>query len=273
LSLNSQNSNKPPSSDGQKKVKPKSLREVGKRPSGGQKGHAGHTLKREEKVDKIIRHNPPEKCDQCEKSLSKAQWKEVESRQVLDLPEEIRYEVTEHRVIEVECECGKKHRGEFPEWVRANVQYGPKVKASIVHLCHYQMIPVKRIANLINDFFGLWISQGTVHNSCKEAAERLQVRAREIATVLQMEPVLHADESGLRVKKKLHWMHVAVTKTLTWIGQHAKRGKEAIEELGILPEYKGTLIHDGWNAYRAIDCQHGLCNAHHLRELTYVHEE
>ena len=68
-------------------------------------------------------------------------------------------------------------------------------------------------------------------------------------------------------------MHVLATKSLTWVARHAKRGGVAFEALGILPKFTGTLIHDGWRPYRALTCSHGLCNAHHLRELTYVFEE
>jgi transposase len=94
-----------------------------------------------------------------------------------------------------------------------------------------------------------------------------------IAQALITVPVLQADETGMRVNKTLYWMHGAVTKTLTWLGLHAKRGREAFDAFGILLKFKGTIIHDGWKPYRALDCLHGLCNAHHLRELTYVFEE
>uniref|UniRef100_UPI00374CC190 IS66 family transposase n=1 Tax=Rhodoferax sp. TaxID=50421 RepID=UPI00374CC190 len=85
--------------------------------------------------------------------------------------------------------------------------------------------------------------------------------------------VLHADESGLRVANKLHWLHVLATDTLTWMGCHPKRGGEAFESLALLRQFKGVLVHDGWMPYKALQCQHALCNAHHLRELTYLREE
>ena len=84
---------------------------------------------------------------------------------------------------------------------------------------------------------------------------------------------MHVDETGLRFNKTSHWMHGAATKTLTWVGMHAKRGRDAFDELGILLNFKGLTIHDGWKPYCALDCLHGLCNAHHLRELTYEFEE
>ena len=94
-----------------------------------------------------------------------------------------------------------------------------------------------------------------------------------IATALRSVPLLHADETGMRANKTLKWVHVAATQTLTWLGCHAKRGKQAFDELGILAHFRGTLCHDGLKAYRLLDCSHSTCNAHHLRELTYLLEE
>ena len=83
----------------------------------------------------------------------------------------------------------------------------------------------------------------------------------------------HADESGLRVARTLHWLHVLGTDTLTWMGCHPKRGGEAFNALALLVQFKGVLVHDGWLPYKALECQHALCNTHHLRELTYLLEE
>ncbi|MDP4029172.1 MAG: transposase [Gallionella sp.] len=90
---------------------------------------------------------------------------------------------------------------------------------------------------------------------------------------LKTVPVAHADETGMRVAGSLHWLHVMVTTTLTWLGSHANRGKKAFDAFGILAVLAGTLVHDGWKPYRDLACVHALCNAHHLRELTYVFEE
>jgi transposase len=271
LALNSRNSSKPPSTDGMK-PKPKSLREVGMRPTGGQKGHEGNTLRKVGAPDQVITHPPQQTCDVCQRSIADAELWEAEARQVFDLPS-LRFEVTEHRVMQTRCTCGKIHRGKFPEHVRASVQYGPRVLATMVHLSHHHMMPVQRSAALIDDMFGLRVSQARVLAACEEAAERLTPCVEGIAQALQTASVAHADETGMRVNKTLHWMHVVASKTLTWMARHVRRGKVAIEELGLLPNFKGTLIHDGWKSYRALTCTHGLCNAHHLRELTYVHEE
>lgn len=55
LATNSRSS-KPPSSDGYDRPKPKSQRKKIGRPSGGQPGHKGHTLKQVARADKIEEH-------------------------------------------------------------------------------------------------------------------------------------------------------------------------------------------------------------------------
>ena len=90
--------------------------------------------------------------------------------------------------------------------------------------------------------------------------------------------MLHHDETGLRVVgtegARLEWTHVTCTPTLTHYARHAARGATALEAIGILPGYGGVSVHDGWTSYRHFHtARHALCNAHHLRELTFVHEE
>ncbi len=270
LAQNSRNSSKPPSSDGLNKPKPKSLRQAGQKPTGGQKGHTGHTLEKVAQPDHIEHHAPPSHCTACALPLAGAVV--VETRQVFDIPP-LGYEVTEHQVLEACCTCGKVHRGEFPEDVAAPVQYGARIKAAVVHLTHQHMMPVARTGELMGDLFGLPVSDATVLAINGEARARLVPAVAAICEALKTAPVAHADETGMRVAGKLRWLHVVATTTLTWLGNHANRGKKAFEAFGILAVFTGTPVHDGWKSYRDLACVHALCNAHHLRELTYVFEE
>ena len=269
LALNSRNSSKPPALEGYDKPKPKSLRPPGKNPPGGQKGHEGHTLQKAESPDHIVLHAPSATCE-CGLPLLEATV--AETRQVFDLPS-TRYEVTEHHVLEARCACGKRHRGEFPEGVNAPVQYGPRVKAAAVHLSQHHMLPAQRTADLMGDLTDLPLSDATVLAAVAEARERLEPTVTAIGQAIVAAPIAHADETGLRVDGKLHGLHVLATGLLTWRGIHPQRGKKAFDAFGLLTAFVGTLIHDGWKPYRALVCQHALCNAHHLRELTYLFEE
>jgi transposase len=271
LALNSKNSSKPPSSDGTNKPVPKSLRIAGKNPNGGQKGHSGNTLCKAAQPDKIVVHDVPEHCPACHAKLTFAYV--AETRQVFDLPV-VKYEVTEHHVMQSICTCGQVHTGEFPATVTAAVQYGPRAQAAMVHLNLNHAVSVQRTAALMKDFFELPVSQATVLKAVQVGADRLQPIVQDIGQAVVDSAVAHADETGVRVAKKLHWLHVLATDTLTWMGCHPKRGGEAFVSFELLQQFKGVLVHDGWLPYKAlVACQHALCNQHHLRELTYILEE
>jgi transposase len=271
LEKDSHNSSKPPSSDGPKR-KPKSLRGTSGAKPGAQPGHKGKTLKRVAQPDHIKIHPVAPVCDACGQQIESARITVLpEGRQVIDLPP-TRFEVTEHRVQVAQCTCGKRHSGVFPESVSQAVQYGPQIRAAAVYLTQYQQLPVARTVQALGDLFGLRVSTGTVQQSIDEAARLLAPAVRQINEALREQPVVHFDESSMRVGRMPYWLHLASTRTLSWYGAHRKRGSEALDSFGILPGFKGVAVHDGWRPYAAYECEHALCNAHHLRELVFVAE-
>lgn len=109
------------------------------------------------------------------------------------------------------CVCGKWHRGEFPEGVTGPVQYGPRLKAAVVHLTQHHMLPAQRTADLMGDLFNLPLSDATVLAAVEEARERLETTVTAIGQAISAAPIAQADETGLRVEGKLHWLHVLAT--------------------------------------------------------------
>ena len=271
LARNSRNSSKPPSSDGFKKPAPKSLRKKGKRKSGGQPGHMGHTLKMVETPDHVVMHEIIN-CTVCGRSLQNQLPDDIEKRQVYDLPP-VKPVVTEHQAECKLCSCGHLNKGTFPEGINAPVQYGPGVKAAAVYLKNYQFIPFERTCELLSDLFGCGISQGALANILASCAGKLEKPLATIKKNIQQAYMAHFDESGSRVENSLWWLHSASTPTATYYDIHRRRGTEAINAIGILPDFSGRAIHDFWKPYFAYNCLHGLCNAHHLRELIFVHEQ
>ena len=85
--------------------------------------------------------------------------------------------------------------------------------------------------------------------------------------------VNHADETGINIQGNRHWLHCLSNPQWTHYYPHKKRGKEAMDEANILPQFKGILCHDHWKPYYQYTVLHALCNAHHLRELTRVEEQ
>ena len=271
VNKDSHNSSKPPSSDGLAK-KTRSLRESSGKSVGGQVGHKGNTLKRVAEPTETVLHPLPKQCQRCQAALPLELARILERRQVFDVPAS-GFDVIEHCTLSLVCACGQTHESAFPAEVNQPVQYGSNVRSLGVHLTQGQMLPFARAAELIQDIYGLTVSPGTLVSWVGEARQALQSTADLIAQCLHAAPVLSADESGLRVDSKLHWLHIAATETLTWYGVHAKRGLEAIEAHGILPKRIGVLMHDCWAPYWQLDDgTHALCNAHLLRELVYVQE-
>jgi len=272
LAKNSKNSSKPPSSDGLKKPQPKSLRKPSGKKPGGQPGHAGTRLEMVEQPDHIVSHRV-EECRQCGCSLESVDAVDHRRRQVVDIPP-IALEVTEHRA-EITCcpGCGCRNEATFPAEVKTSVQYGSRIKSLLVYLNQYQLLPYERTCQLAEDLLAHTISQGTLSNWIAECYRNLESTEEQIRQAILSSEVVHFDETGIRQQGKLHWLHTASTKRLTFYGLHARRGKEAMDELGILPNYAGCAVHDHWKSYFKYSCDHSLCNAHHLRELTYLAEQ
>lgn len=271
LAKNSRNSSKPPSTDGFKKPAPKSLRKKGGRKSGGQPGHPGHTLKMADKPDHT-EHHRVKHCACCGLSLANQTPAGVEKRQVHDLPP-MRLVVTEHRAETKLCTCGHLNKAQFPPGINAPAQYGERIKAAAVYLKNYQFLPYQRTCEVLEDFFGCPLSEGTLANIISESHALAAAPVEKIKEGLVRAAVAHFDETGSRVEGRLWWLHSASTAGATYYDIHRKRGGEAFEDIGILPGFIGRAIHDFWKSYFAYDCEHGLCNAHHLRELTFLHEQ
>lgn len=272
VARDSHNSHKPPSSDGLAKPKPKSLRPKSERPTGGQPGHPGHTLRMVEKPDRIVPHRV-ERCSGCGRSLAGQEPDHVERRQVHDLPEP-KLEVTEHRGEVKTCACGCVNRAAFPPEAVAPVQYGPRVKSVGVYLGEYQLLPFERLAEIMRDLFACdSFSEGTLANFKADCSRRLEPVETAIRDLAAAAPVAGFDETGVRATGSLHWLHTVSTRLLTWYYAHKRRGREAIDAAGILADYRGRAIHDCWKSYFDYDCDHGLCNGHLLRELIFLWEQ
>jgi len=188
---------------------------------------------------------------------------------VVDLPP-VKARVIEHQV-ETKCcpGCGVETSGQFPEGVLAPTQYGPGVATVAVYLNQEQLLPLERSCEVLADLFNCPISEGTLEKAVAECHEQLAETEAAIKRGVEEAKVAHFDETGLNIGGKTRWLHVASTPGLTYYAAHQKRGREALDEIGILPKFLGRAVHDGLVSYwQYQDCEHALCNAHHLRELT-----
>lgn len=273
IAKNSNNSGKPPSSDGLKK-KPKSLRHHSGKKSGGQPGHSGSTLKIVETPDAIETH-PVKRCHCCQTSLEEVEPSGYEKRQVYDVPPS-KIEVTEHCAEIKDCPvCHQTTRGEFPSGVNQPVQYGERIKAQMVYFNQQHFVPLERTAEILEDLYGHSVSEGTIVEACNQVARQVEPIYQAVkAELAETTASAHFDETGSRVESKLWWLHVVCTAFLTYYAAHPNRGCKALEAIGIFPNFKGTASHDAYRSYFQYEnVKNALCNAHHLRDLIFIQEQ
>ena len=264
VTLNSKNSSKPPSSDPNRK---KEGRNKSNKPSGGQKDHVGTTLTKVDDPDvvQVI------KIDR--RTLPKGNYKErgFITRQVFDI--DISRLVTEYRAQQLENEQGQCFVAPFPKDVGKSVQYGKQLKAHAVYLSQYQLLPYKRIKDYFTELLHIPLSEGSLYNFNCQAYEQLAEFEMIAKEQLAHAHCAHADETGININGKRHWLHSVSNNQWTHFYPHEKRGTEAMNAIGILPRFHGILCHDHWKPYYRYNFIHALCNAHHLRELTRAWEQ
>lgn len=276
LALNSSNSSKPPSTDGLAKPAPKSLRTKTGRKPGGQLGHPGRTLEQVSKPDHLVPHKLGRcPCGLCQGlSLRHEPVLDYEKRQVFELPHKP-LEVTEHQAEIKRCPIsGRLVTAAFPEEVKAPAQYGPRFKAQMVYFNEQHFIPFERLTQVCLDLYGQPLSEATIAAANHRVYANLTGFEQTLVNLLPQAPINHCDESGLRVGRKLHWLHVVSNAQWTFYGVHPKRGVIAMDYFNIIPRCKNWIIHDHFKPYFTYNnCFHALCNEHHLRELKFLYEE
>lgn len=270
---NSRNSSRPPSTDRPEQPKPKSLPKRSDRKTGGQPGHPGRTLAFSDRPQHL-QIQPLQECADCGEDLSREPALDFQRRQVFDLPS-LKLECTEHRAEVKECPgCHRTVVAAFPADVKAPVQYGKNFRALLAYLYDAQEGASLRIRQMCAEMFGYAVSEATLQAARQEQHDALEPFEDRLVEILPQEPILHADETAVPINKVQHWLHVLCTPLLTFFAIHLRRGKEAIQAIGIIPRFTGWLMHDFLSSYLSFDnCLHTFCKSHLMRELVFLFEQ
>lgn len=268
---NSRNSSKPPSSEGYSKPAPKSLKKPSGKKPGGQTGHKGSSMKLLRAPDEVKEHYPSA-CIGCP-NRALCQMRVTERRYEEDMV--VRTRIVEHR--QMACCCPKQGnetvKGNFPANITATKQYGNNLIAFASALSTVGMVGIDRIQKLLSGVFQISISTGTIQNRLRFLHEQTKTAVKYIRNKVAQLPLLHCDETGLRVDGKLHWLHCVCDSKWSYYALRDGRGSEDMATIGLLPEYRGILLHDFWRSYFLYDkAEHAICCAHLLRELVYAEE-
>lgn len=271
IKKNSNNSSIPPSKDENRKRRNNSLREKTGKKIGGQKGHDGNTLKMNNNPDQIIRHIP-NFCNCCGTNLESNTFTLIGQRQVIDIPP-IRPITIEHQIFETTCRCGQKISGKFPDTVQAPVGYGEKIESLIAYLHSRQFVPFQRMQELLNDLFGISISQGGIDHLLNRFTQKAKFVYDQIHQQITQSCVVGTDETGGKVNGKNHWFWTWQTPHLTFITISDNRGIDTINENFENKLNNSILIHDCWKPHFNANAQnHQICLAHLLREINYLNQ-
>lgn len=271
----SHNSNTPPSKEPMKSEivrRTKSLREKSSRHTGGQKGHEGSTIEMNPEPDFIEEHQAPLFCECCGMPLDDVNSECCGTYQVIDLPK-YRPITIAHLVFGRKCKCGHVTKAEKPKECGKYVTYGPNIRALVSFLSEGQSVPYKRLCEILEDVFGVHISQGSIKNILDKQAEKSKPAYKEIKERIMQEKVLGSDGSGMFVNGEHHWAYAIQSKRYTYAFQDKSRSKHAIRK-HFPNDFPNTILTtDRLATYFQMDVAgHQICLAHLLRNLQYLTE-
>ena len=214
----------------------------------------------------------PQKCSKCHADLKRAAVIDTEERKTID----ILYEIQETTLISEtrQClHCRTKTKAGFPEGVNGKIQYGNGIKAAIINFLMVQMMSLQRVQEHFKGLTGRMISQAVMLKYIAQLDQSLKQWEEDRIKDLLKFPVIHVDETSMRVNKKNYWIHTYGFEDIVLQFIHEKRGLEAINDIGIISKYGGIIVHDCLASYFSFtDVKHALCIAHLLRELKFVEE-
>lgn len=260
---NSNNSSIPPSKDKSKQRKTRRFASSAQRPN---------------LPDPLTPRSPdeivdlyPDFCNTCGLELE-GKSKGYESRQVLDIV--VEQYITEYRSHQRTCPCcDYSQRAPFPAGIIAQTQYGPTVKALAIAMLYAQMSSYSRTQVMLMELIGRSLSSATLVGFVRSLYNKLETWEQWAISELLNSDVMHADETGFNLNGTNAWIHVLSNPDIVVMKAHAKRGTEAIDDIGIIPKFGGILVHDFWVAYYQYDeLDHAACGAHLLRELEFIIE-
>lgn len=259
------NSSRPPSTDPPGAPPPTRPKRKGRK-RGGQPGHTKHTraLVPPAQVTRMQALKPCT-CRKCGKALVGSD-PEPYRHQVVDVPK-VAATVEEHQLHTLTCSgCKTSTRAQLPTGVPTG-QFGPRLQAIVAVCSGDYRLSKREIELLVEDFFGIPLALGSIANLEQATSEALAAPVEEVAKAIQVQPVVHADETGWYERSGRAWLWGAVAASLAIFLVRATRCAKVAKEL-LGETFAGILVSDRWSAYSWVDvARRQLCWAHLLRQF------
>ena len=265
LNQNSQNSNKPPSSDGPFK-QPKKKSDKKKRKRGAQKGHKGYRqqMLKPNRVNKIA----PKQCSCGNTNFNGIRLKAYYTHQVIELPK-IQMNITHYILQRGKCrQCGKTVKASLSDEIQSG--YGPRFSALIAELSGTEGMSRQAVKRFCNSVLDVPISVGGIQKVLDRASEAIKPIYQHIGQIARTSGVNGIDETSWFENGKLKWLWTMVNKNVSFFLVHPNRSKKAFETL--IEDWNGILISDDYGVYKNWINHRQLCLAHLIRRAKALSE-
>ena len=159
--------------------------------------------------------------------------------------------------------CGRRTTAESPAGMEGLV--GGRLRAFTVLLRHYSDVPYTRLRTMLDEVFGLRLSQGDLVSMIDDAAVDMVPAVADIRESIRAAPVVMSDETGLRVDGRNGWAWVFRTSWDILFLVDRRRAKAVVEELmaGHRPE---AWVSDRGPAQGGHAAERQACLAHLVRD-------
>jgi transposase len=265
---NSQNSSRPPSSDGPKAVLKRKKKRRKKR--GAQVGHDPHVrqLAPEDQVSKIFNHIPSH-CEKCNATLH-GEDPEPHRHQIWEIPE-IKPIIEEHRIHHLPCaQCGHTTSGRLPAGVSKSC-FGPTVLAFVAYLTGALRLSKRLTQSVMDQIFDVPVSLGGLSACENQVSQDLAPAVEEAHKFAREQTIAHADETSFRKGNgQKGWLWVMVTPAVAIFMLMGSRCTEAAQR--ILGSFSGFLCTDRFSAYLFFKGPRQVCWAHLKRDFQAIFE-
>jgi transposase len=232
------------------------------------KGHPGSFRALHPEPDRVVEALACA-CPHCAQALTAADQPGLHAYDHIDLPP-IRPIVTRvHRHRGTCPGCWRDFSAPPPDGLAPGSPFGPGLCALVLHLHVTQAIGLQRLACLLDEVFGLAISEGALANMLARAQAPLSMAAGQIAEAVRRSPVVGSDETSARVMGRTWWQWVLLSSTAVCHIIAERRARAVVSEFlgGARPE---VWVADRYAGQAGHGLQRQVCLAHLLRDAQFA---
>lgn len=260
----SRNSSVPPS----KSYKPNRKRSGRAKERGPKPGHEGRSRTRQ--TPDVVIECRPTVCAHCGHDLTTVDPTAIGKSQVIDIPPIEPIVVEAHRFCAMCPSCGHEQGVDYPAGLAPERVFGPQVETLVTYFHHVHHLSYERLEQVLEEVFGLKISQGAIDNILQRTAQRLEPSSEEIRQTVTGSRVVGSDETGVRMDGQNYWQWVFQTPQASYYVIAPSRGTQVITDVmeEAVPE---VWVSDLFSAQqKAPALKRQICHAHQLRDLQYA---